>query len=152
MRQSSILANLRSTWTLAVLGCGLVSSSSLSVSVEVLSEGPTPPAFTPSTAQAPTQLVVIEAQQGFDDPGFRIHATARVGATTRSDLPDTLRVEVETERLAGDFVPISWARSYRFQVQAVPSGTYRVQLHWQNNYLALEARSRILVDTVLVVP
>lgn len=67
-------------------------------------------------------------------------------------VPNGIRIEVKTEELSGDFVAIQWYRRYRLTVTAIPTGTYVLRLHWQNDFQAPSYRSRMLVDTVVTIP
>jgi hypothetical protein len=91
-------------------------------------------------------------EEGFGDPGYRIRAEAHPEEPSSSSISDGVLIEVVTKRLDGDFIPTQWARTYRLTISSIPSGTYALRLHWQNDFQLPEFRSRILVDTVITVP
>ena len=142
----------RVSWVALALGCSVLDSSDYPLSVDIISEGPAGATFPSPTVQVTPGQVTIEVEQGFNDPGYRIHAKALSEESTNPAAPEAIQIEVSTEKLSGDFVAINWAREYRLRISSVPAGTYTLRLHWQNNYLVPSARSKVLVDTVVVVP
>jgi hypothetical protein len=150
------LASTRASWLVGVgllgaLGCGLFGPSGPPVAVEVLDEQPIPLFDPPSVAVRPGQVIVI-VEEGFPDPGFVVRARARVEENAGQSLAPRLGIDVVTERRDGNFQAIEWYRRYRLTVSSVSSGTYALRLRWQNDFLVPEARSRVLVDTVVSVP
>jgi hypothetical protein len=136
------------------LGCsGLSGPLGYPVVVEILSEGgwtgqPPPP----PTVAVRQGSVTIELQEGFGDPGYRIHASARSEPGPSGGIQQGILIQVVTERLAGDFIPIEWVRNYRLTVTSIPTGTYALRLHWQNDYSPPNYQSRVLIDTVVALP
>ena len=158
-QQAGLATPRRSRWIVLIgatwqLGCNaLVGSPAYPVAVEILSEGAWSGQSTPSpTVEVGKGTVTIEVQEGFGDPGYRIRASARSEPGASGGVQQGILVQVVTDRLDGDFIPIEWIRTYRLTVTSIPTGTYGLRLHWQNDYSPPNYQSRILVDTVVALP
>lgn len=136
----------------SALGCTLFGPSDYPLEVEILAQGAGVPTWPPPIVEVGPGLVTVEVEEGFGDPGYRIRATAISEETSSSVVPRGIRIEVETEKLNGDFIAINWLRRYRFTVSSVQSGTFALRLRWQNDFAQAAYQSRMLVDTTITVP